>query len=142
MEDQDTYITEFEDDIIPKQHVTLAATGSVLPGGKFEVDAITVGDGNGWKFSESCLQESLPLWDGAECFVDHGGWFGGRSIRDLGGVFHNSRWADDVKGVRLDLVTSGPSGALVAEIGKEMLAEDGPKPKVGFSGRRALYRQR
>jgi hypothetical protein len=133
METQETYITDFEDDTIPKTRITLAASGSVLPGGRFEVDAITAGDGNGWKFSESCLQESLPLWDGAECFVDHGGWFGGRSIRDLGGVFHNSRWADDVKGVRLDLVTSGPSGALVAEIGKEMLAEAGPKPKVGFS---------
>jgi len=134
METQEEYLTDLDDPDIPKSRVTLAASGSVLPGGRFEVDAITAGDGNGWKFGEACLQESLPLWDGAECFVDHGGWFSpGRSVRDLGGVFHNARWAEDIKGVRLDLVTSGPSGALVAEIGKEMLAEAGPKPKVGFS---------
>jgi len=134
MEDQDKYLTDYDNPDLPKQRVRLAAVGSVLPGGKFEVDAITAGEANGWTFSVGSLQESLPLWDGVECFVDHGGWFdSGRSVRDLGGVFTAPRWVEDVKAVRLNLSTAGPSGALVAEIGKEMLMEDIPKPKVGFS---------
>ena len=51
--------------------------------GEFEILAITAGDGNGWKFSAETLQKSLPLWDGAQTFIDHH-WFG-HSVHDLAG---------------------------------------------------------
>ena len=117
--------------------IKLSSAGIVMATGKFEVLAITAGEGNGWTFSEAVLQESLPLWDGADCYVDHGGWFGERSVRDLGGVCRNPRWSDDDQGIRLDLVTIGPSGELVSELGRQILADGGDgerrTPKVGFS---------
>jgi hypothetical protein len=112
--------------------VSLSASGQVNAAGKFEVDVITVGEGNGWKFSEAVLRESLSLWDGATCFVDHGSWFGGRSVKDIAGVFSNPRWSDDSQGVRMDLATMGPSGELVNELGRQILSEE-VKPRVGFS---------
>jgi hypothetical protein len=112
---------------------TLSATGLVSPAGKFEIIAITVGEGNGWKFGEAALMASMDLWDGVECFVDHGGWFGDRSVKDLGGVCKNPRWSTEDQGIMLDLQTIGPSGKLIEELGRELLAEDEPKPKVGFS---------
>ena len=73
-----------------QERVSLEAMGSVSEAGRFEVDAITAGVGNGWKFSEEVLQASVDLWGGVECFVDHGGFWGGRSVRDLGGVFRET----------------------------------------------------
>ena len=105
-----------------EHQLSLAATGWVNPAGKFEVDAITAGEGRGWMFSADVLKESVPLWDGVECFVDHGGLFGGRSVRDLGGIFQNPRWSEESQGVRLELETVGPSGPLVEELGRQMLA--------------------
>ncbi|MEJ2353919.1 MAG: hypothetical protein P8Y03_29445, partial [Anaerolineales bacterium] len=132
-------ILQMAEDIESSQQVSLSATGWVNPSGKFEIDGITAGEGRGWMFSADVLKESVPLWDGVECFVDHGGWFGGRSVRDLGGVFQNPRWSEESQGVRLDLETMGPSGPLVDELGRQMLAEDGngdrrkTAPKIGFS---------
>src|SRR3970040_1715391 len=100
--DQET-ILEIVEGMESEQRVNLSATGWVNPSGQFEIDAITAGEGRGWMFSAEVLKESVPLWDGVECFVDHGGWFGGRSVRDLGGVFQNPRWSDETQGVRLDL---------------------------------------
>ena len=54
------------------------------PGGSFEIIAMTSGEGNGWQFSPAVLQGSLPLWDGAACFIDHA--LGPRSLRDLAGL--------------------------------------------------------
>lgn len=66
-----------------EQRARLAVDGEVTAAGEFEIVAITAGEGNGWQFSEDCLRESLALWDGAECFIDHA-WFG-HSLRDLAG---------------------------------------------------------
>jgi hypothetical protein len=112
--------------------VRLSASGQVNPAGRFEVDVITVGVGNGFQFSEEVLRESLSLWDGATCFVDHGSWFGGRSVKDIAGVFSNPRWCEDSKGIRMDLSAIGPAGKLVEELGRQILAEE-IKPRVGFS---------
>jgi hypothetical protein len=105
-----------------EQRITLSASGHVTEAGKFEVIAITAGDGNGWQFGEAVLRESLSLWDGATCFVDHGSWFGGRSVKDIAGVFNNPRWAEELKGVALELTTMGPSGELVDELGRQILS--------------------
>lgn len=117
-----------------EERLTLSARGIVNPQGQFEIMAINAGEANGWTFSEAVLQESMPLWDGVECFVDHEGWFSvGRSVRDLGGVCRNPRWDPGQRGIILDLQTLGPSGELVNELGRQILAEKEPKPKVGFS---------
>lgn len=113
--------------------VTLSASGVVNPQGLFEILAMTTGEGNGWKFDEAVLRKSLDLWDGVECFVDHGGWFGGRDVKDLGGVCRKPRWSGDANGIKLELKTIGPSGDLVNELGRQILAEEEPKPRVGFS---------
>ncbi|MHB8933625.1 MAG: phage major capsid protein [Bellilinea sp.] len=98
--------------------------------GEFEILAITAGEGNGWQFSPAVLAESLALWDGCECFIDHA--WEGRSLRDLAGVCHSPRFDPARQGVRLSVKPVGPAGALLAELGRAMLAE-GPRPAVGFS---------
>ena len=116
----------------------LAGFGFPTQRGKFEITAITAGEGNGWLFSEAALQESLPLWDGVACFVDHGGWMDWtRSVRDLCGTCKDPRWDPETNGIVMTLETMGPSGPLVDELGREIL-EDGrsaaaPLPTVGFS---------
>jgi hypothetical protein len=105
--------------------------GEAKPGGDFEIVAISAGEGNGWNFAEDPLKESLSLWDGAECFIDHD-WFS-RSIRDLAGVCHSPEWDEAIQGVKLKLKATGPAGTLLSELGKEMLKGEEKKPKVGFS---------
>lgn len=112
----------------------LALQGTVNSRGRFEILAINAGEANGWEFSEETLRASIPLWDGVSCFVDHEGWFSvGRSVRDLGGICRNPRWDTEQRGILLELETLGPSGELINELGRQMLEEKEPKPKVGFS---------
>jgi hypothetical protein len=77
------------------------------------------------------LKDSLQLWEGANCFIDHSYW-GGRSVRDLAGIFHNPTWNDEAKGIRLELQTMGPCGPLVEELGRQVLRET-VRPRIGFS---------
>lgn len=109
----------------------LSLAGSVSGAGEFEVLAITAGDGNGWTFEEGALKESVELWNGAECFVDHA-WYG-HSVRDLAGVMQSAEWDRERKGVKCRLKTVGPSGPLLEQIGRELVKEEGSKPRVGFS---------
>src|SRR5512139_1664701 len=97
-------------------------------GDKFEIVIITPGLGNGWKFSEEVLQKSLPMWDGVECFIDHS-WLG-QSLHDLAGIIYAPTYSD---GIHATLRVTGPSGPLLQELAREMLSEQEPKPKVGFS---------
>ncbi len=113
------------------QHrIRLTTTGAPTETG-FEVFVITAGGANGWEFPADVLQESLALWDGAHSFVDHS-WFG-QSLRDLGGILYEPTWDAETKGIKAKLKPAGPSGALLNAIGREMIAHDGPKPRVGFS---------
>ncbi len=94
---------------------------------------ITAGEGNGWQFSEEALRESLDLWEGTETFIDHGGMWGGRSVRDLAGVCTGVSFDESMKGIRMKLKPFGPSGKLLEAIGEEWLGQDGVKPNIGFS---------
>jgi len=98
--------------------------------GEFEILAITAGEGNGWQFSPQVLAESLALWEGSECFIDHA--WEGRSLRDLAGVCHTPKFDADRQGVALRVKPVGPAGAVLSELGKAMLG-DGAHPAVGFS---------
>lgn len=102
--------------------------------GLFEVLLITAGQGNGWNFTAQVLKDSVKLWDGCECFVDHVGFFkNGQSLRDLCGVFYDASFDEVAGGVKAKLKTLGPSGPLAAQLGKEWLIEPEPRPAVGFS---------
>jgi len=100
-------------------------------GGKFDIAAITAGEGNGWMFSGSVLEQSLSLWDGVSVFVDHQYW-GARSVRDLGGVLHKPIWNADAGAIECSLWTQGPSAQVIEALGREWLAAD-TKSDVGFS---------
>lgn len=118
-----------------EQRVQLDAQASVLPSGEFEIACISVGEakGHGWKFGRAALAASVPLWNNAECFVDHAALGAPRSVRDLGGVLFNPVFDAATESVHARLRASGPSGALVVALGREMLAEGEHKPRVGFS---------
>lgn len=66
------------------EHFQLSAAPSA---GKFEILAISAGSGNGWEFAPEVLRESLALWDGRECYLDHSLW--GHSVHDLAGVLNS-----------------------------------------------------
>lgn len=128
----------------PEQRARFQASAGVNSQGAFEIFAMTAGTANGWNFAEAPLRESLELWDGVECFVDHAGFFQNhRSVRDLGGLCHSPRWDEEAQGIKLQLKTIGPSGPLVESLGREVLAASpslpftasgsSQTPRVGFS---------
>ena len=115
-----------------EQRARLAASAALLPAGEFEIYAITAGSGNGWEFPPDSLRESLSLWDGVRCFIDHS-WLG-HSVRDLAGVCYRPEWDEAQQGIRARLKAIGPAGTLLSELGRQMLAEEEPlRPAVGFS---------
>lgn len=110
---------------------TLRACLSAGPAGEFEALAITSGEGNGWSFSPQTLRASLALWEGAQVFIDHAP--GSRSLRDLAGGCADPAWDEAAQGIRVRLRALGPSGTLLAELGRQMLNGPEPRPQVGFS---------
>ena len=113
-----------------EQRTRLAAAGTPTEFGTFEIMAISAGVGNGWDFGADALNASLSLWKGAECFVDHSYW--GRSVRDLAGKVTAAVWDDAANGIKCTLKVLGPSGPILAELGRQVLTEETP-PNVGFS---------
>jgi len=113
-----------------EHQIRLTATGQPNATGKFEILCITAGDGNGWEFTEEVLQDSLNLWNGVHCFIDHS-WTS-RSVRDLAGQIINPQWDQQSKGIKATLKAFGPGGDLLSTFAHEVLEEETP-PKVGFS---------
>ena len=97
-------------------------------GDLFEVQLITPGNANGWKFTAAVLEKSVPLWNGAECFIDHS--WSGQSLHDLAGVIFDPTYNG---GIHAKLRAAGPSGPLLQAMAREMLSDAQPKPKIGFS---------
>jgi len=99
---------------------------------KFEILAITAGAANGWEFQPEVLRDSLALWEGVNCFIDHN--LGARSVRDIAGVLRKVSWDEAQQGIRAEIHAFGPSQELLKEIGRQVLEENGsPAVKVGFS---------
>ncbi len=113
-----------------RERITLQ-TFAPAADGEFEILAITAGNGNGWEFPAAALRDSLPLWDGVECFIDHD--WKARSLRDLAGVCHDPRWSEEDRGIRLSLRPFGPSAGLLQQAASGMLKRAAPAPRVGFS---------
>lgn len=113
-----------------RQRLALEVTSAGSSG--FEILAITAGAANGWVFPAEVLRESLALWDGVNCFVDHS--LKARSVRDIAGVLRKPIWDETSQGVRAELNAFGPSSDLLKEIGRQVLEEsDEAAVKVGFS---------
>jgi hypothetical protein len=112
----------------------------VYAAGVYAAIAITPGEGNGLQYPPEVLRASLPLWEGAHVFVDHAGPSdlgrpGGRSIRDLAGVFHAVQWDEAAQAVRGRLRLLKRHEWLIGLI-DECLAlrrSGGPAPKIGLS---------
>ena len=105
-------------------------SGNFNPQGGFEIIAISAGTGNGWEFNESVLRESLPLWEGVECFIDHS--WNERSVRDLAGVCCDPGWDEGEHGIRVKLRTAGPSAEVLKLAAGEMESKE-VRPDLGFS---------
>ena len=95
----------------------------------FEIFAITAGIGNGWEFPPAVLQESLELWNNAECFIDHS--WNSRSIKDLAGICEEPAWDEPSQGIKLNLKPFGPGADMLLSIGKELISKR--KASIGFS---------
>ncbi len=121
---------EPEPEYITEHQARLTASGQANKQGTFEILCITAGEGNGWEFPADVLEQSLQLWNGAHCFIDHA-WFS-RSVRDLAGQVTDPTWDADAQGVRATLKAFGPGGQLLTDFGQEVLSEKNP-PRVGFS---------
>jgi hypothetical protein len=100
-------------------------------GAEFDILAITAGEGNGWQFSAAVLAESLPLWEGCPCYLDHA-WEWPLAARPAG-VCRQAQFDADASGVRMRLHPLGPASHLLSELGKDLLAAPAPRPAVGFS---------
>lgn len=110
----------------------LAMDAAPISPDKFEILAITAGSANGWEFPAEVLRESLPLWEGVNCFVDHD-WTS-RSVRDIAGVLRKPVWDELALGIRAELHAFGPSADLLVRIGRQVLEiHDAPAVRVGFS---------
>ena len=128
---QETIVNVPEDP--PGTHrLRLESPGMPAKSGGFEILAITAGSGNGWDFPAAVLQASLPLWDGAECFIDHA--LPSHSVRDLAGVCQSPRWESEKQGISLQLKPFGPAGEILSELGRQMtVSGETPVPDIGFS---------
>jgi hypothetical protein len=120
-------------EVVDQVHLLLTGDVSVSQPGEFEIIAISAGRGNGWLFTSECLQSSIPLWDGVDCYVDHEFQAVGRSVRDLAGICYSPSYDPDSQSIRVKLKTSGPSGPFLEAVGREWLASPDPKPGLGFS---------
>lgn len=110
----------------------LALEAAPISADKFEILAITAGTANGWEFPPEVLRESLQLWEGVNCFVDHD-WTS-RSVRDIAGVLRKAAWDEQAQGIRAELHAFGPSAELLSRIGRQVLEiRDAPAVRVGFS---------
>ena len=92
---------------------------------------------NGHEYPEDVLRRSLPLWEGATAFCDHpgpldAGRAGGRSVRDVVGVYGGARWENGVCAtLRIYPHATWLYDLIAAAIGDR--AAGRPAPDIGIS---------
>jgi hypothetical protein len=96
----------------------------------YEITFMQAGSANGWEFPAQVLRDSAHLWEGCNVFVDHA--FGGRSVRDLGGVLDSIVFDESDQSMHANLFPTGPSKGIIQEAARIML-EDSAQPDLGFS---------
>jgi hypothetical protein len=112
-----------------RQKFSLAV--SPVQSDRFEILAITAGAANGWEFTAEVLHESLPLWEGVKCFVDHA--LSERSLRDMAGVLSSVSWDQLNQGVRAELKAVGPSSDVLKTLAAQVLSGSEDAAQPGFS---------
>ncbi|HOV30920.1 MAG TPA: hypothetical protein PKX67_04260 [Anaerolineaceae bacterium] len=123
---------ELETETREEYRERLALEAQALSPDRFEILAITAGAANGWEFPPEVLRQSLGLWEGVNCFVDHD-WTS-RSVRDIAGILRKVSWDEHAQGIRAELHAFGPSAELLTKVGRQVLEEkDEPAVRVGFS---------
>nr|MBC7245605.1 Mu-like prophage major head subunit gpT family protein [Chloroflexota bacterium] len=110
---------------------------------RYEVVAITAGEGNGLHYGAEVLRAALPLFEGASVFVDHAQlpeiWSqtGGRSLRNLLGVLEHCTYSDEWNGICGELrVYPGPDAEWFCAMVDQYLADRAagrPVPRLGLS---------
>jgi hypothetical protein len=113
-----------------RHRARLSTSGMSYKGDDIHITAISAGVGNGWQFNAAVLRESLPLWDGVECFIDHA--WPPRSVRDLAGVCSLPAWDETTSAVCLKVTPSGPSADVLLGLSASQ-ARPHPRARVGFS---------
>ena len=101
---------------------------------------------NRHEYPEDVLRASVPLWEGVAAFCDHPSWVdqtraGGRSVRDLVGVYAEPRWED---GVRAKLRFNGQAGWLYDLVCEAIRDREAGKvvPPIGISADMVVFRER
>lgn len=112
------------------QRLRLEGAAQAITPERFEILAITAGKANGWHFDAEVLRESLTLWDGVHCFVDHAST--ARSVRDIAGIIRDPSWDEGGQGIRAVLEAFGPASELLSGLGRQVLSAS-PHSQVGFS---------
>jgi hypothetical protein len=125
----------------------LVWTGTALEGAALAGEARTVlvtlirpgRSANGVEYPADVLRAAAPLFEGAPAFVDHPsaldqGRAGGRSVRDLAGVYHGAHYAEGV-GIRATLRLLRAAEWLWQLVGEVLRAREAgqPAPQVGLS---------
>ncbi|MGQ9494133.1 MAG: phage major capsid protein [Anaerolineae bacterium] len=110
---------------------------------RYEVVAITAGDGNGLYYSESVLRGACPLFEGVSVFVDHAQlaevWSqtGGRSLRNVLGVLEHVYFSEVHRGICGELrIYPGPDADWFCAMVDEHLADKAAgrsTPRLGLS---------
>ena len=116
-----------------------------------EIEVVVIRPGvsnNGLRYGERVLEESVPLWSGAPSYCDHPGPLdqgraGGRSVRDLVGVFASPRY-EAGRGIAATLRLY-PHAEWLAGVVEAHLADEAagrPTAKLGISADMVVLKER
>jgi hypothetical protein len=101
-------------------------------GDDFKIIAISAGEakGHGLSFTDAVLKESLPLWDGIPCMLDHD-WM--PSVTRLAGIVKNPTWDETEHGIQMTLVPNGPGAQVLKDLQAAVKSDHALSKVVGFS---------
>ena len=127
----------------------LIREAAAVPGDRaVEVTIIRPGlSSNRHEYPEDVLMASVPMWEGVAAFCDHPSWIdqtraGGRSVRDLVGVYSGARYENG--GVRASLRFNGQGGWLYDLVVEAIRDREAGKavPPIGISADMLVFRER
>jgi len=91
-----------------------------------------VAKGHSLTFSAAVLMDSLPLWNGLPCFLDHD-YTGNQSVRHLAGALHNPSWNETEAGIQAALIPGGPGASDLNALRLAARSDPAIMEAVGFS---------
>jgi hypothetical protein len=108
---------------------------------RYEVRAITPGNGNGLRYSAAVLGAAMPLFEGASVLVDHGqlgelfSLTGGRSVRNVLGVLEHVFYSDGAVCGELRVYPGPDAEWFTAMVDQHLIDrnEGRASPRIGLS---------